>query len=135
MTVERMIELLKTEHECMLRKSHDECQSDCENCDLVQDDNELHEMYTDVLMLLEDKRPKLIPKEELINNPDHAWIEFRHFKKLGIRDRDDIEFLLESKARDNYGITWRCWTQQPSDADRKAVCWNDKHRRYYRANT
>ena len=133
MTVERMIELLKIEHECMLRKSYNKC-TDCLSCDLVQDDAELHEMYTDVIAFLENKQPRLLTKQEVIDNPDHAWVEFRRFKGLGVRDRDDIKFLIESKARDNYGITWRCWTQQPSDADRKAVCWNDKYRRNYRAN-
>ena len=134
MTVDRMIELLKIEHECMLRKSHDGC-TDCATCDLVQDDVELHEMYTDVLALLENKRPRLLTKEEVINDPDHAWIEFRRFKGLGVRDRDDIQFLINSKARDNYGVTWRCWTQQPSEYDRKAVCWNDRYKRHYRGNS
>ena len=52
MTIDRMIELLKIEHECMLRKSHGECDGKCEDCELVQDDVELHEMYTDVVWLL-----------------------------------------------------------------------------------
>lgn len=133
MTVDRMIELLKIEHECMLRKSHDGC-TDCMSCDLVQDDVELHEMYTDVIAFLEAKQPRLMTKEEVKNNPDHAWIEFRRFKCLGVRDRDDIRFLINSKASDNYGITWRCWTHQPSESDRKAVRWNDKNRRHYSAN-
>lgn len=52
MTLERMIELLEIEHECMLRGSHDDCDRDCFNCNLVQDDGELHEMYTNVIVLL-----------------------------------------------------------------------------------
>jgi len=53
MTIDRMIALLKIEHECMLRKSHGECDGKCEDCELVQDDGELHEMYNDVVGLLE----------------------------------------------------------------------------------
>ena len=53
MTKERMIELLKIEHECMLRASHDDCDRDCLNCELVQDDDELHEMYTNVIQIIE----------------------------------------------------------------------------------
>lgn len=53
MTIDRMIALLKIEHECMLRKAHGECDGKCEDCELVQDDGELHEMYTDVVGLLE----------------------------------------------------------------------------------
>lgn len=54
MTIQRMIELLKIEHECMLRGAHDDCDRDCANCELVQDDGELHEMYTNVIGILEE---------------------------------------------------------------------------------
>ena len=53
-----MIELLKIEHECMLRGSHDDCDRNCADCDLVQNDDELHEMYTDVIALLKEQEPK-----------------------------------------------------------------------------
>ena len=56
MKLERMIELLKIEHECILRNSHGDCDRKCEDCDLVQEDWELHEMYTDVVYILEKKR-------------------------------------------------------------------------------
>ena len=52
MTTERMVELLEIEHECMLRASHDDCERNCADCDLVQDDDELHEMYTNVIALV-----------------------------------------------------------------------------------
>lgn len=54
MTIQRMIELLKIEHECMLRGAHDDCDRDCANCELVQDDGDLHEMYTNVIGILEE---------------------------------------------------------------------------------
>ena len=57
MTIERMIELLEAEHECMLRQTHDGCDHVCADCDLVQDDQELHEMYTDVIALLKMREP------------------------------------------------------------------------------
>ena len=55
MKLERMIELLKIEHECLLRNSHGDCDRKCEDCDLVQEDWELHEMYTNVVYILEKK--------------------------------------------------------------------------------
>ena len=55
MTTQRMIELLEIEHECMLRGSHDDCDRDCANCELVQDDGDLHEMYTNVIYLLKEQ--------------------------------------------------------------------------------
>lgn len=54
MTIQRMIELLEIEHECMLRNLHDDCDRNCADCDLVQDDGDLHEMYTDVIALLKE---------------------------------------------------------------------------------
>lgn len=54
MTITRMIELLEIEHECMLRGSHDDCDRNCADCELVQDDGELHEMYTNVIGILEE---------------------------------------------------------------------------------
>lgn len=55
MTIQRMIELLEIEHECMLRGAHDDCDRDCANCELVQDDGDLHEMYTNVIYLLKEQ--------------------------------------------------------------------------------
>ena len=55
MTKQRIIELLEIEHECMLRGAHNDCDRDCANCNLVQDDGELHEMYTNVIAML--KKP------------------------------------------------------------------------------
>lgn len=54
MTIQRMLELLEIEHECILRNSHDDCDRNCADCDLAQDDDELHEMYTDVIALLKE---------------------------------------------------------------------------------
>lgn len=55
MTIERMIELLEIEHECMLRGAHDNCDRKCADCELVQEDDELHEMYTNVVWLLKEQ--------------------------------------------------------------------------------
>ena len=60
MTLERMIELLNIEHECMLRNSHGDCDRKCEDCDLVQDDGELHEMYMDCIGLMKKQEPKTV---------------------------------------------------------------------------
>lgn len=64
MTNERMIELLKIEHECMLRASHDDCNRKCEDCDLCQDDYELHEMYTNVIDIVKRSTGKPLAKRE-----------------------------------------------------------------------
>ena len=53
MPIERMIELLKIEHECILRNTRGDCDRNCADCELVQDDGELDEMYTNVIFILE----------------------------------------------------------------------------------
>lgn len=60
MTIKRMIELLEIEHECMLRGSHDDCDRNCADCELVRDDGVLHEMYTNVIALMKEQEPKPI---------------------------------------------------------------------------
>lgn len=57
MTVERMIELLEIEKECVLRNASGECNRYCAGCDLLQDDTELHEMYTEAIALLKAQEP------------------------------------------------------------------------------
>jgi hypothetical protein len=64
-----MIELLEIEHECILRNSHDDCDRDCADCDLVQDDEELHEMYTDVIALVKKQEP-IAPSIGGLKEPD-----------------------------------------------------------------
>jgi len=64
MTRARMIELLEIEHECMLRKSHDDCDGKCEKCELCQSDKELHEMYTKVIWLLKHDMTEVIQNGE-----------------------------------------------------------------------
>ena len=63
MTIQRMIELLEIEHECLLRNSHGDCDRNCANCDLVQDDEELNEMYTDVIALVKKQEAKKVIKD------------------------------------------------------------------------
>ena len=70
MTINRMIELLEIEHECMLRKSHDICDGNCCVCELVQDDYELHEMYINVISTLKAQEP-MSPITSEVQYGDH----------------------------------------------------------------
>lgn len=70
MTVERMIELLEIEKECVLRNASGECNRYCAGCDLLQDDTELHEMYTEAIALLkaqEQREPHYTKLEYIVN--------------------------------------------------------------------
>ena len=52
MTINRAIELLKIEKEC-IRRNADGCDRNCADCDLVQEDRELLEMYGMLIEWLE----------------------------------------------------------------------------------
>ena len=81
MTIQRMGELLEIERECVLRNASGECNRYCAECDLLQDDTELHEMYTDVLAMLKEQEPKLLTIEdftpEKLRDIHHVWVEIR----------------------------------------------------------
>ena len=56
MTIERMVELLKIELECVQRNNQPvglNCDRDCGRCDLVQNPDELINMYDFVIKLLQ----------------------------------------------------------------------------------
>ena len=57
MTLERMIELLDIEHACVRRNKLGICNRKCGDCELAQNDEELLEMYTDVIGLLKEQEP------------------------------------------------------------------------------
>ena len=129
-----MIELLEIEHACMLRKSHDGCSGDCCNGDLVQDDNELHEMYTDVIHILREQTARVM-NFEVIKRRTVVWLE-----QIGVRNvilaiggasaasakcfitEDDMSIALLDC---DYGVRWRCWTAEPTEDQRKIERWNE----------
>ena len=58
MDIKRIIELLRIEHECMIRASQNKCDRRCDACDIVQEDSELDQMYTKTIQLLTDLKGK-----------------------------------------------------------------------------
>lgn len=46
----------------MLRGAHDDCDRKCADCELVQEDDELHEMYTNVIWLLKERYEAVEPR-------------------------------------------------------------------------
>lgn len=53
MNIPRVLELLKIEKECISRNEQSQCDRCCSTCDLVQDTNELLEMYCSLIDFLE----------------------------------------------------------------------------------
>lgn len=54
MTIDRMIELLRAEKECLLRNVRGECTKDCACCEIAQDDRELQSMYSNAIKMLKE---------------------------------------------------------------------------------
>lgn len=141
MTIQRMIELLEIEHECMLRGSHDDCDRNCADCELVQDDNELHEMYTNVIALMKEQQPKVLTVDQLEDALDTVvWLETPVSENLADGYSLIMAYshkygymLFDSPFGDNpsqdrleyseYGRSWRCWDKRPTDEQRQAVSW------------
>ena len=57
MTRQRMVELLEIEGECVLLRACGTCNRYCAECELLQDDTELHEMYEEVIALVKSLKP------------------------------------------------------------------------------
>lgn len=108
MTIQRMLELLEIEHECMLRGSHDDCDRNCADCELVQDDDELHEMYTDVIAMLKEQEPV----EPILDGHGKAYCSCGETVGI-ISDYDDISSVLMNHCPEcGREIIW-------SDAEKK----------------
>lgn len=52
MNLQRKIELLEAERGCIRRQDKNPCNRKCADCDLVQDSEELLEMYNDLIVTL-----------------------------------------------------------------------------------
>lgn len=75
MTMERMIALLEIERECVAR----ECDRNCADCELVQEQDELLEMYTELIALCEAvKKQKAAPAGVLIREPASVFGKYRY---------------------------------------------------------
>lgn len=54
MTIERVIEVIKHERECVIRNINNECDRDCAKCDLLLPDNDIICAYDYSLNLLNE---------------------------------------------------------------------------------
>ena len=139
MTVERIIELLNIEHQCILRNTNGNCDRGCGVCDLVQKDTDLDEMYTEAVSILEAQKPRVMPLEAVLQEDIPFWFEYRDPKEWELNEwvlLFDIDFAVGERTglrgrltchlpkTKEYGIEWRCWNTKPTDEQRKAAPWN-----------
>lgn len=102
MTIKRMIELLEIEHECMLRGAHDDCDRNCADCELVQDDGELHEMYTNVIGML--KEHEWISVNDKLPNCNGCYLVWRPHFYTGKGMPSICYFDGQNTWHDSYGV-------------------------------
>ena len=125
MTIQRMIELLEIEHECMLRGAHDDCDRNCADCELVQDDVELHEMYTNVIYMLKKQEVRELTMDE--------WREWKANPKrnpiceLWENDTSPMWILNPNDVHEPALLMGKLklFTGKPAFEQCKAVKWND----------
>lgn len=125
MTVERMIELLKIEKGCVLRNASGECNRYCAGCDLLQDDTELHEMYTEVIALLKAQEPRLLTAEDFESNTmldDDGRLPCWCEDMVGGDGWTAVSVggVLPDHVKAN---GCRYWTSRPTDEQREAEPW------------
>lgn len=52
MQIDKIIQVMQNEKECVIRNSKQQCNRECNNCDLVLEDNEIIEAYTYVIHII-----------------------------------------------------------------------------------
>lgn len=134
--IKRIIELLEIEKECVLRNASAECNRYCAGCDLLHDDTELHEMYTEVIALLKAQEPRVMTLEEVkvskgadmyleisARTDDIPYITAATLDGVGTKGAvfycSHFDFVAYNRRL--YG--WRCWTSRPDEKRREETPW------------
>ncbi len=100
------------------------------------------QLADDVLALLKAEEPRVMALEEVIaqehgtvlwveESQNYVWNMFPLVVDLISKHPDTGTFYLffiayhdlKKFEGEEYGLTWRCWTSRPTDAQRKAVKW------------
>jgi hypothetical protein len=112
-----MIELLEIEHECILRNSDNNCDRKCANCDLVQDDKELHEMYMGVITLLKEQKAEWIYGEDETGADGWHCSYCGFFEPWFYKFTDDIDFIRFYSFCPSCGRRMASYTGKPTQED------------------
>ena len=130
--MENTIRLLKIERECVSR----DCDRDCAKCDLVQDRGELLAAFDEAIDAL---TPRLMTLEEVLSQAGldgfPCWMEQRFESDNAVllavvvcSNDAYIEwagnpFYEGAQYHADYLRTIRCWTQKPSEEQRRVTPW------------
>jgi hypothetical protein len=74
----------------------------------------------DALSLLKELIPRLLSYDE-ISNYDCVYMEFYGNKYV----YPELNYEARTWAKEKYGKYWRCWSNNPTEEQRKAMKWDD----------
>lgn len=94
------------------------------------------EVVSEAIDILEAQEPRVLTLDEALE-ADVCWLEISGSDRVspcrigGVNDFFSIRRFDQTPevcAKKNYGWLLRCWSARPTDAQRKAVRWNDSGR-------
>ena len=114
---------------------------DCaaKDCPYSKDTIDCHEaLMRDVLELLKAREPRILSLEEVLADYPMCWFENRAthsgcfcqpMPAIDYSEREVIDIMVFGSGTQNialqnqYNITWRCWTQEPTDEQIRKEPW------------
>ena len=122
----------------------------CEKCPYNDGEDTcptLRTLFDDALALLKAQEPRVMTRDELDalarDESDNVpvWYEYRIITDRGVITRREASVLWwvedgwwrrlgpvrmswEDVRADGYGVSWRIWTDVPTDEQREAIPWN-----------
>ena len=89
-----------------------------------------------VMRALVAQEPRVMTLEEACSDIDFCWLEIKDYQAVWVSDcvimPNGRQVLIERLGCDpvafkpeDYGKTWRCWENESTDDQRKAVKWDD----------
>ena len=90
------------------------------------------DLMKDALSLLKEQEPRVMTKEEIIGWDGYIWFEYKGMRAMktvlinyGMAREPFIgDYPTKELSWGTYHETWRAWTAQPTDEQRKAVKWD-----------
>lgn len=112
----------------------------CEECPYVDNAlgtcEDMSGLLNDAYKMLKAQEPRVMTLEEACSDIDFCWLEIKDYQAVWVSDcvimPNGRQVLIERLGCDpvafkpeDYGKTWRCWTDSPTDDQRKAVKWGE----------
>lgn len=96
----------------------------------------VRQLYKDALELLKEQEPRVLTLDEVLRlDRDYYYLEELRIKskvpamyldiyRLSCVTWPSITGCRQTAGDDKYNRVWRCWTERPTDEQRKAVKWD-----------